>query len=252
MDRGKMRGTVTCYAVTIVLKLTTDFSHFYPNSHASHCLTLYYTLNTQFGHWVPLSSYTMPTFIPALGQISVVKTPSASHHSQSPSYVNLSFFITFDHDEDSSGSWEIWTDLPQTNDNDELLAAEGEWHSLRFEQFDGHDQDKPSSTQEPIPSSSTQIVPSTSYPIIQGDRPLTFRATSCFPTTFNKTFGYTYRRVFDSGETHWLGGEGSNGIVSLQQRGEDESYVASEQGSVDGLQGGRWQGLAVTLNSENG
>jgi hypothetical protein len=187
----------------------------------------------------------MPCFYPALGQTSTVSTFPQDTFPDKTSYAYLSFFATFDEGEDAAGSWEIWTDLPADDG-----SSQGDWRSIRFELVD-----EAQVVDDHVKSDSSTAIslePSASYPVAVREQGLTLRATAIIPAISGNTYGYTFRHVLDNGETHWLGGEGSNGIINLEPRYEGQAGSEAWSGHLEDVHGGRWEGMAIEIKNEDG
>lgn len=74
--------------------------------------------------------------------------------------------------------------------------------------------------------------------------PPTLCASIAVPAV-SRTYAYTFRRVFDTRETHWLDGDGTNGVSRIEE-GETK-----EAGSVV-PEGAQWRGFSVELKESNG
>jgi hypothetical protein len=175
----------------------------------------------------------MPTFNPPLARETSVPVKSDDHDR----FVHLSFTLLFEVGEDASGSWELWTDIPNVNDQGELTTGPGEWRAVRFEARQppvtvggnaSPQQDKNSITLPPTP-----ITP----PVLPVDP--TLLAEMVIPA-HNASFSYTYRRVLQSGETQWLGNGGDNGIVRVF-----ENETASPL-----IQDKEWKGVGIELKED--
>jgi hypothetical protein len=80
----------------------------------------------------------------------------------------------------------------------------------------------------------------------------TLRVVATIPVTAGQSYGYTFRRVFNNGEIHWLGGEGSNGTIVLDASGAGDEAAEEWSGSLEEIQDGKWEGIAVELRSNEG
>ncbi|WWC91341.1 uncharacterized protein L201_006284 [Kwoniella dendrophila CBS 6074] len=164
----------------------------------------------------------MPTFHPPLAQETNVDISTTSSYP----YVQLNFFATFTDDEDSTGSWEIWTDLPRLNDQGAIISELGEWRAIPFE-----------------PCADSQAGPTT------------FALSSVIPASVGHQYSYTYRHITTFGETRWLGGMGGNGFIKItegQSKEDKEIKCGSWSERPEGLKKSEWKGIAIGLQRLHG
>lgn len=176
----------------------------------------------------------MPDFNPPLGTTTQIHVPSETSES---TLVDLSFFLTFAENEDTSGTWEIWTDLPQLAD-DASVMKEGEWRAINFQPIQVEEQ-------EDISIDSSAILLQATTEEIQSSTETTYILPILIPKTIDRTYAYTYRHVLESGEVHWLGGEGSNGVIVVQE-GEDQAADGGQR------EGDGWQGIGLEMTEIDG
>lgn len=179
----------------------------------------------------------MPTVNPPLGRET--KVPIAS--SDADRFVHLHFTLTFEPAEDSTGSWELWTDIADVNDDGHVIADPGEWRSVSFV----HDSYGPHPAEEVIhqdaPSDSSRVLALPSMPLTPIALPAkTGMSAEMVVPAKNASYAYTYRRVLTSGETQWLGNGGDNGVVRVFE-GE---MLEQSKAPVE------WKGVGIELPSD--
>ena len=160
---------------------------------------------------------TMPSFNPPLSQTTYAPV---SGESNTPSWLQLAFRVTFDEQEDSAGRWEVWTDLPSLGDDGKALTAPGEWHAIPFAaQTDGtgtstsaHAHAKTSS----IRTDGALILEPYVDEAEHHHSGVCLQAVTIVNPDEGASYAYTFRHIPPgSDEVHWLGGEGSNGVINF-------------------------------------
>jgi len=184
----------------------------------------------------------MPSFQPPLSHTSNVLSTSASPNDDT--YLSLDFFLDFEPEEDQSGQWEIWTDIPSLVGADgNPNEAMGGWHAIRFHSVNQNSSSETESEQTDSPSSIKLSAPSE----INAQAIHTLRANAIIAPDTDATYSYTYRHVFPDGNIHWLGGEGSNGVIQLVKNMEEPgNIVAAMEEDVKISQ----PGFGLLLNAE--
>ena len=167
----------------------------------------------------------MPTFLPPLGHTSTATFPFPSTSpspTSSPSYVQLNFLAELAIDEHIDGHYELWTDLADLESSGEARAATGVWHAIQ-------------------------------YDLVEKDGERYLLACAVIRAE-EATYAYTLRLVKGSGEVHWMGNGGDNGVVRIlgREKGQEavvgsgkwEGYTAPEgEGRLE------WSGIAATLGA---
>ena len=189
----------------------------------------------------------MPTFYPRLSQS--IHIPIGSTKQDKP-FIHLSFFATFHGDEDQTGSWEIWTDLPLLNERGERENAIGEWRTIKL-----------SPPIEEVQSNSTvddidQVTPLidltySASKSIEAEIPWPTITASIAVPAIPEVYAYTFRHILPSGDIQWLGAEGSNGVISIIEEMASTEKTKSEV-TFSHDQDHRWEGFAVGLNLKDG
>lgn len=174
-----------------------------------------------------------------------------------PAYVHLTFLATFDENEDTSGTWEIWTDLPLLDEKGKVTSDEGSWRSIAFQPVEiGKAPVVNGSTSDEVPhsSSSTLALEATSLPETLRESVTRMSLSLSIPASAGQTYAYTYRRVLPSGETHWLGGEGSNGVISVVEGTMHGTQIgeSSWQGERPADESVTFTGVGIEVLEENG
>jgi hypothetical protein len=151
----------------------------------------------------------------------------------------LSFTLLFEPGEDASGSWELWTDIPNVDNKGDLTTGPGEWRAVTFESRQTTNGHVKQDSSKAIDKDGMMVLPST--PVTPPSLPLdpTLLAEMVVPA-HNAHFSYTYRRVHESGDTQWLGNGGDNGIVRVF-----ENDTASPQ-----IQQKEWKGVGIELKDD--
>lgn len=153
----------------------------------------------------------MPTFNPPLARETSI--PIASFDADR--FVHLHFSLTFEPTEDASGTWELWTDIPDVNSDGQVVTQSGEWRSVSFVPMQRVTTNVTPSRDDATNESET-IVRLTSTPITPPTLPAsTELVADMIVPAHNASYAYTYRRVTTSGETHWLGNGSDNGVVRV-------------------------------------
>ncbi|WRT68931.1 uncharacterized protein IL334_005913 [Kwoniella shivajii] len=193
----------------------------------------------------------MPDFHPPLAHSSDVTVSSNSSHP----YIQLNFFATFNEDEDSSGSWEIWTDLPRLDDHGHALSQPGEWRSIQFKNYDKSAILPCGNGSNGISDQTIHIKTLDDYPV-PTTGPRTMYLSTVIPASTGQEFSYTYRHITTSGETHWLGGMGGNGAIKMIegeiQAKNDETKVGDWSEKPEGLNRVSWIGFGIELETVKG
>jgi len=188
----------------------------------------------------------MPSFRPPLSHTSHVSSAlPRSSESGEASYISLDFFLTFQPEEDQSGSWEIWTDIPAlhyaTGGTD---TAIGEWHAIPFKSIDQEETQAKESANPSEPSLITLPAPAS---VDDACCQYTLRANAVIYPVAQAVYAYTYRRVLLDGNIQWLGGEGTNGVIQLgeYQEGPKDLMAMMEED----IQAGR-HGFGLVLDPD--
>ena len=154
----------------------------------------------------------MPSFFPNLGSQQEIDVPTTS---EKDSYVHLCFHVTFQQDEDRSGLWEVWTNLPALDSAGNRLHEDGQWHTLPFKEpiYPTFSAD-PNAVESlaDLGGPDSIIVRAETRPSSSPPRHSRFSAEAVIVASEGR-FEFTFRRTFPSGEVHWLGGEGGNGCI---------------------------------------
>ncbi|WVW79201.1 hypothetical protein I302_101167 [Kwoniella bestiolae CBS 10118] len=195
----------------------------------------------------------MPAFHPPLAHTSHVPIPTTSSHP----YVQLNFFATFADEEDTAGSWELWTDLPKLDDQGNIITQPGEWRAAQFQPYlsptphsNGHAHTNGDLTTPVVHVKAFEGYPSAPH------NPKTFYLSIVVPASIGQESSYTYRHVTPSGETHWLGGMGGNGFIKLDGRETEAQSEGPRAGAwsdaIDRVDDIGWHGIAVELQKSKG
>ncbi|WWD21051.1 hypothetical protein CI109_105532 [Kwoniella shandongensis] len=191
----------------------------------------------------------MPAFYPPLASTTSVPIPSASSPD---SFVHLNFFLTFEDGEDSSGSWEIWTDLPQFDNQGNVITQPGEWRAATFTPYQDITQLSPNGVKQNGQSSTPTIHVQalSNYPTATPS-PETLFLTAVVPAAINNSYSYTFRHNTEGGETHWLGGVGGNGFIKLEDGEVEVTNEPLTAGSwshkPQSLEKLEWRGVGIDL-----
>jgi hypothetical protein len=180
----------------------------------------------------------MPTFNPPLGRETTVPITPEDHDR----FVHLSFSLSFEIGEDASGSWELWTDIPDVDGAGQLITGPGEWRAVPFisptslNTVDSEDQAKDDASKKEgfvitIPPAPVTSAPPPTDP--------TLIAKMVVPA-HNASYAYTHRRVMKSGETRWLGNGGDNGVVRVVQCEAITKHVERKE----------WKGVGIELSED--
>ena len=176
----------------------------------------------------------MPVFNPPLGRETTIPLSSTDHDR----FVHLSFTLAFELGEDASASWELWTDIPDINDDGHLVTGPGEWRAVPFApiQFTRVINDGQASTSDASNKDGLVII----LPPAPLTTPLpidhTLIAEMVVPAN-NASYFYTHRRVLGSGETHWLGNGGDNGVVRVLECEATSKHIERKE----------WKGIGIEL-----
>lgn len=177
----------------------------------------------------------MPVFNPPLGRETTIPLSTSDHDR----FVHLSFTLAFELGEDASGSWELWTDIPNVNDQGQLTTGPGEWRAVPFAPIQsilstGDDHETDASSNEGL---VITLPPAPSASILPIDH--TLIAEMVVPANIASYF-YTHRRVMESGETHWLGNGGDNGVVRVLECETLTKHVERKE----------WKGIGIELRDD--
>ncbi|KAK8843421.1 hypothetical protein IAR55_007078 [Kwoniella newhampshirensis] len=194
----------------------------------------------------------MPTFHPPLACTTSVPIPAAT---STDSFVHLNFFVTFKSQEDSSGSWEIWTDLPRLDDQGRVIAEPGEWRAETFNLY----QDVSLLEQEGDDSDGHLASPTVHLEALDAHpsaakNPKTLYLSATVPASVDTSYSYTFRHVTEGGDIQWLGGVGGNGFIKLEN-GEvevkEEPLTAGQwANNPSNLEKLDWRGVGIDLMGE--
>lgn len=159
-----------------------------------------------------LTTDSMPAFHPPLSTTTVVH-----RGANGDEYAHLNFHLTFEDPEDTTGTWEIWTDVPSLNTTTgELAQGPGAWHAITFHHPKPREIETTSSAQS---SASAYRLPEPVEQAAPEPTNTVMIASATIRLETGAAYAYTFRRVMPDGHTHWLGGERSNGVI--QVGGED-------------------------------
>lgn len=178
----------------------------------------------------------MPTFNPPLGRETTVPITPEDHDR----FVHLSFSLTFEIGEDASGSWELWTDIPDVNDDGQLITGPGEWRAVPFLSPPSLNTATEAAAEDATKKEGF-VITIPAAPIASVPLPLnhTLIARMVVPA-HNASYAYTHRRVMESGETRWLGNGGDNGVVRIIQCEAIEKHVERKE----------WKGVGIELHED--
>ena len=185
----------------------------------------------------------MPAFYPPLAKTSYVHVPA----NNTDRYVHLHFMCTFDQEEDTSGSWEMWTDLPSLDRSGQLQLAEGEWRVVSFAPFQGpiindHAQVNKDDDDPPVIHLSSSQSPSA---IDQAPNIILYAIVTTYAIV-GQTYAYTFRRVLTSGEVQWLGGDDSNGVIRMEETSTVPSATTIDESNMT------WEGVGIEFEQADG
>ncbi|WVQ81523.1 hypothetical protein IAT38_003647 [Cryptococcus sp. DSM 104549] len=192
----------------------------------------------------------MPAFHPPLASTTPVPVPDDAPPG---AFAQLTFTAAFDPQEDTSGKWEIWTDLPRLGPDGTVHSHPGEWHAATFLPADAShakvNGNGPVTTSAiTIPQLDASRPASASAP-----GPKTFSLTLAVPATSGGSYSYTFRHLTTDGELRWLGGLGGNGVVRFDAGAsgpKDEGVkVGDWPVKLDG-EDLAWRGVGVELLEE--
>lgn len=177
----------------------------------------------------------MPVFNPPLGRETTIPITSSDHDR----FVHLSFTLAFEIGEDASGSWELWTDIPDVNDEGHLVSGPGEWRAVSFAPIQPiHDAiavHSDASNEEgliiTLPPASLTTAP---LPINH-----TLVAEMVVPADTASYF-YTHRHITESEETKWLGNGGDNGVVRVLEIESITKHMERKE----------WNGIGIELRED--
>lgn len=178
----------------------------------------------------------MPTFNPPLARETSIPISS----SDADRFVHLHFTLAFEPTEDTSGTWELWTDIADVNLEGQVATQPGEWRNVNFipkqPTIANGDESHDDATDE-----SATTIKLTSTPITQPALPaFTELVADMIVPAHNASYAYTYRRVTTSGETHWLGNGSDNGVVRVF---EGEQITPQPQVM-------EWEGIGIELPTD--
>jgi hypothetical protein len=175
----------------------------------------------------------MPVFNPPLGRETTIPLSSSDHDR----YVHLSFTLAFELGEDASGSWELWTDIPDVNDDGHLITGLGEWRAVPFapipstQAINDQASNSDASNREGLVITLPPALTTPPLPITH-----TLITEMVVPAN-NASYFYTHRRVLGSGETQWLGNGGDNGVVRVLECENLTKHVEMKE----------WKGIGIEL-----
>jgi hypothetical protein len=179
----------------------------------------------------------MPIFNPPLGRETTIPITSSDHDR----FVHLSFTLAFELGEDASGSWELWTDIPDVNDDGQLVTGPGEWRAVPFAPLptthNKSDNDNHASGASIKKGLVVTLPPAPFAASVPIDH--TLFAEMVVPANIASYF-YTHRRVLESGETQWLGNGGDNGVVRVLECGAITKHVERKE----------WKGVGIELRED--
>ena len=150
----------------------------------------------------------MPTFHPSLGSTIFVRHTSTSDDD---SFAHITFHAKYAADEDRSGLWQVWTNLPLLDEQGESFFSVGEWHAMTLSEPVNN---KPLSENQHHRTTALELHASHSAP-----NDIILTAAGVIDATILRAYSFTFRRVFGNGDVHWLGYDGGNG--SIEVTGDD-------------------------------
>jgi len=174
----------------------------------------------------------MPIFNPPLGRETTIPLASSDHDR----FVHLSFTLAFELGEDASGSWELWTDIPDVDDEGHFSTGPGEWRAVPFAPIPSlHDiveiKDSDASNEDGLVITLPPALSNAPLPVDH-----TLIAEMVVPANTASYF-YTHRRVLEAGETQWLGNGGDNGVVRVLECEATSKHIERKE----------WKGIGVEL-----
>ncbi|WWC73229.1 uncharacterized protein I206_107195 [Kwoniella pini CBS 10737] len=193
----------------------------------------------------------MPRFHPPLSHSSTI------HIDSTHPYIQLNFFAVFAEGEDLSGSWQIWSDLPQLDEHGATISRPGEWTATDFRSFlpSIPKVDESQHINGSLSNTAIHVRSRTDIHITSSGPPTLF-ASIIIPATDGARYSYTYRHITPSNEIHWLGGVGGNGIIRMT---EGERVNDTKDGSTGiwsevyaNLANKTWAGFALSFQPFNG
>jgi hypothetical protein len=187
----------------------------------------------------------MPSFRPALGTTSDVSSPPGS----GAQFAQLTFRADFSQGEDSSGVWEIWTDLPALDPTSQPLSS-GEWRAIAFAQDDltaAEQNDQAKGLTISLPATASRA---------PGVSTNALFARLVIPANRGTSFAYTFRHVDAHGNTQWFGSGESNGVVKIVD-GPPAQNLPEVSGSPLGDKNEwsdkhLWSGIAIQFEEARG
>jgi hypothetical protein len=187
----------------------------------------------------------MPSFRPGLGTTTDVSVPPLSESQ----YAQLTFRADFSQGEDSSGLWEIWTDLPALDSNSQPLSS-GEWHAIAFAQ------DDLTTAEQNDQAEGLTFSLSATASLAPTDCTNALFARLVIPAVRGTSFAYTFRHIDKHGITQWLGSGESNGIVKMVEgpltQHLQEVYASPLRNKDDWLNRLPWSGIAIQFQDALG
>lgn len=179
----------------------------------------------------------MPTFNPPLGRETNIPIRS----SDADRFVHLRFTVSFEPTEDTSGSWELWTDIADVDASGTVTTGQGEWRNVTFFDPSKIRLEGEEAIAQDEPSSSVRVITIPSTPILPDVLPAKVELVAeMVVPALNASYAYTYRRVLSSGEILWLGNGGDNGVVRVIE-GE---AVEQSKALVE------WKGVGIELPTD--
>lgn len=183
----------------------------------------------------------MPTFNPPLARETHIPISS----SDANRFVHLHFTLAFEPTEDTSGTWELWTDISDVNLEGQVVTQPGEWRSVdfipKYPKQPSIPNDNIGESHDDATDESGTVIKLTSTPITPPTLPAhTELVADMIVPAHNASYAYTYRRVTTSGETHWLGNGSDNGVVRVF---EGEKMTPQPQ-VVE------WEGIGIELPTD--
>ncbi|KAK4685640.1 hypothetical protein P7C73_g4508, partial [Tremellales sp. Uapishka_1] len=180
----------------------------------------------------------MPTFQPPLSHTAFVRVDSARDN-----FIHLTFSASFADGEDTSGTWEIWTDLPSSDEQGDQLSSDGQWRAAQFVHANNGSKHNLHQDLEGSVHLAADIPPSAA-----STSTTTLYLENTILATPGRAYAYTYRHVLPSGEVHWLGGEGGNGVIRIQEGGVAAQQSGEWQGGGNLTEGMAWSGLGIDFS----
>jgi hypothetical protein len=179
----------------------------------------------------------MPTFNPPLARETTVPITSSDHDR----FVHLTFTVSFQDFEDASGSWELWTDIPDVDDKGNLVTGAGEWRAVAYTPPQDMATIAPN-TQDPYEAIKEGLVMAVPPVMIIPDTLPAGHSLVAHMVVPAHTapYHYTHRRVLNSGEVCWLGNGSDNGALRIVECESITKNVEQKE----------WKGVGIELKED--